>query len=722
MPPSARRTSGQLFAGSLVGTAGVELLTQILHTATDGHGFSDAVIPLSIMAVDLTARAPVTQRAGRLSDALLPALSVAGVFPAQERDGHRLIDAIALVPVPSAAVIEDGADIVVSVNLLGTDPLPHWPGEDAPEPPPERKRPPRAPWTRCWRRWTSARSTPAHGMPRWPTSPSLRASDPGSGATSNWPRCTSAPGARRRWRSCRPSGELSAADRSRRGTAHHEPDLRTAGAASSTPGCSSLRSTRVLPRAPASTWSVDVTVGRDRRRHRGRRRYGDCPGATRCLRVDGQRVRVEDLRLDQRHLPSATGGSRTRSGCDSDTELTLGLSRMTVRFPPAEATVLRRAQPPALRSRPPLVRRRLRARPLRSPRARREGGNRHWWTLVAAGLGLGMNVLDGDGRQRRSAVDPARPQLGRSRPCSGSSTPICSRSRSCSPPAGALGDIFGRRRVFLIGVALFAAASAGCGGSPQTTRPLLVSRAIQGAGAALMIPATLGPDRDQLPARRWIPRAIGLWTAVTGVALALGPVIGGVLTKTVSWRAIFYLNVPLAAITFAIAIVAARESRDERASRKLDFAGMVTLSLGLTAGVLAVIEASSWGWTSGRIIGLFAGCVVALGSFGVIESRTRAPILPLAIFRSLPFLGTNIAGFVLMFSVLGVLLYMAIYMQAVLGFSALKGGIDVPAGHGFRSRCWARCRPAGASASARRRCRPRPAWSFSPPRAPSRPG
>jgi NTE family protein len=131
---------GQLFAGSLVGAAGVQLLTEILHAATDGRRFSDAVIPLSIMAVDLTARAPVTQRAGALSDALLAAMSVAGVFPAQERDGHRLIDAIALVPVPSAAVIEDGADIVVSVNLLGTDPLERWPGERAAEPPPERKR------------------------------------------------------------------------------------------------------------------------------------------------------------------------------------------------------------------------------------------------------------------------------------------------------------------------------------------------------------------------------------------------------------------------------------------------------------------------------------------------------------------------------------------------------------------------------------------------------
>ena len=171
-----------------------------------------------------------------------------------------------------------------------------------------------------------------------------------------------------------------------------------------------------------------------------------------------------------------------------------------------------------------------------------------------------------------------------------------------------------------------------------------------------------------------VPRAIGLWTAVTGVALAIGPVVGGVLTKAVSWRAIFYLNIPLALITFLIAVFAARESRDEHASRRIDYPGVVTLSLGLTAAILAVIEASSWGWTSARIVGLFAGSVVALTLFVVIERRSEAPIVPPAVFRSCR-IGTNIAGFVLMFSVLGVLLYMAIYMQGVLGFSAVKAGL-----------------------------------------------
>jgi NTE family protein len=112
----------------------------MLKQATEERYFSHTVIPLAIMAVDLTDRAPVVQRRGPLWQALLAALSVAGVFPTQERDGHRLIDAIALVPVPTAAVLEDGADIVVSVNLLGAETLERWPGAPEPEPGPEKKR------------------------------------------------------------------------------------------------------------------------------------------------------------------------------------------------------------------------------------------------------------------------------------------------------------------------------------------------------------------------------------------------------------------------------------------------------------------------------------------------------------------------------------------------------------------------------------------------------
>ncbi len=137
---SAENTA-QLFKSPLVGAAGMETLTGLLREATKGAFFTHTQIPLVVMAVDLTARAPVAQRRGPLWEALLAALSVAGVFPTQERDGHRLIDAIALVPVPTAAVIEDGADIVVSVNLLGTETLERWPGvPDEPEGEPAKPR------------------------------------------------------------------------------------------------------------------------------------------------------------------------------------------------------------------------------------------------------------------------------------------------------------------------------------------------------------------------------------------------------------------------------------------------------------------------------------------------------------------------------------------------------------------------------------------------------
>ena len=137
---SAENTA-QLFKSPLVGAAGMEVLTGLLKEATKGAFFSHTAIPLVILAVDLTARAPVAQRGGPIWEALLAALSVAGVFPTQERNGHRLIDAIALVPVPTAAVIEDGADIVVSVNLLGTETLERWPGvPDEPEGEPAKPR------------------------------------------------------------------------------------------------------------------------------------------------------------------------------------------------------------------------------------------------------------------------------------------------------------------------------------------------------------------------------------------------------------------------------------------------------------------------------------------------------------------------------------------------------------------------------------------------------
>ena len=170
---------------------------------------------------------------------------------------------------------------------------------------------------------------------------------------------------------------------------------------------------------------------------------------------------------------------------------------------------------------------------------------------------------------------------------------------------GRLGDILGRRRMFMTGVVLFAISSATAGLAPSTTA-LVVSRITQGVGAALMMPATLSIITNAFPpAERG--RAIGTWAGVSALALALGPLLGGFLTEHVSWRAIFYLNIPVAAGAVVTALFAVRESRDETVGREIDCAGTAVLTAGLTAFVLALIEGNSWGWGSERIIGLFAG-------------------------------------------------------------------------------------------------------------------
>ena len=196
---------------------------------------------------------------------------------------------------------------------------------------------------------------------------------------------------------------------------------------------------------------------------------------------------------------------------------------------------------------------------------------------------------------------------------------------------GRLGDIFGRRKVFLIGVVVFAAASATIGFAP-TEGWLVASRAIQGCGAALMMPGTLSIITNTFPpAERG--KAIGMWAGVSAIALALGPLLGGWLTEDVSWRAIFFINLPVAIVAVVVTLFATHESRDETATREVDFPGIATLTIGLTALVLALVEANAWGWGSPQIIGLFALAVVGLTAFVVIERRSHAPIVDFSFFR-----------------------------------------------------------------------------------------
>jgi EmrB/QacA subfamily drug resistance transporter len=239
--------------------------------------------------------------------------------------------------------------------------------------------------------------------------------------------------------------------------------------------------------------------------------------------------------------------------------------------------------------------------------------------------------------------------------------------------AGRLGDIFGRRRAFLFGVTVFAISSATAGLAPNEAS-LVISRAIQGIGAAFMMPATLSIVTNAFPpAERG--RAIGTWAGVSALALAMGPVVGGFLTEHVSWRAIFFLNLPVAAMGVVLSLAAVRESRDPSAPRMVDYTGVATLTVGIGALVLALIEGNNWGWGSARVLGLVALSVVGLLAFAVAERRVRFPMVEFEFLRSRQFAGTNVIAFVVSFTMLAMFFFMALYMQNILGYSPLGAGV-----------------------------------------------
>jgi EmrB/QacA subfamily drug resistance transporter len=238
---------------------------------------------------------------------------------------------------------------------------------------------------------------------------------------------------------------------------------------------------------------------------------------------------------------------------------------------------------------------------------------------------------------------------------------------------GRLGDIFGRRLMFLTGVSIFAIASATIGFAPSDGW-LVASRALQGVGAALMMPGTLSIITNAFPASER-GKAIGIWAGVSAIALAVGPLIGGWLTEDVSWRAIFFLNLPVAAGAIAVTLFAAEESRDETVTRRIDYPGIAALTTGLAALVLGLVEANSWGWGSARILGLFALAVIALAVFVWIERRSPAPVVDFAFFRSRQFFGATAVAFMVTFAMFAMFFFIALYMQNILQFSPLETGV-----------------------------------------------
>jgi EmrB/QacA subfamily drug resistance transporter len=305
-------------------------------------------------------------------------------------------------------------------------------------------------------------------------------------------------------------------------------------------------------------------------------------------------------------------------------------------------------------------------------RLRLNEGNRRWWTLIAMCFALFMIMLD------NTVVNVALPSIQRDLGANLAALEWTINAYTLSfavllVTGGRLGDIFGRRRMFLAGVVIFALSSAAIGLAPTDTA-LVIGRAIQGIGAALMMPATLSIITNAFPPHER-GKAIGTWAGVSALALAIGPVFGGFLTESVSWRAIFFLNLPVAVGAVAMTLFAARESRDETVARKIDVPGVVTLTAGLTALVLALVEGNQWGWGSGRIVGLLAVAVVGVTAFVLVERRVAVPMVDFSFFRSRSFLGANLVAFVVSFAMLAMFFFIALYMQNILGYTPLEAGV-----------------------------------------------
>ena len=298
--------------------------------------------------------------------------------------------------------------------------------------------------------------------------------------------------------------------------------------------------------------------------------------------------------------------------------------------------------------------------------------NRRWWTLGAMCFALFMVMLD------NTVVNVSLPSIQRDLHASLSSLEWTVNAYTLTfavlmVTGGRLGDIFGRRMMFLFGVVVFGISSAVIGFSANDTM-LVAFRAVQGVGAAFMMPATLSIITQTFPPEQR-GTAIGTWAGVSALALAIGPVIGGFLTQEVSWRAIFFINPPIAVGAVAVTLFAAHESRDETVGKSVDVPGIAALTIGLTALVLALVQGNAWGWGSARILGLFALAAVTLVAFVAIELRVRAPMLDFAFFRTRTSVGANLVAFIVTFAMFSQFFFMTLYMQNVLHYSPLETGV-----------------------------------------------
>jgi EmrB/QacA subfamily drug resistance transporter len=297
--------------------------------------------------------------------------------------------------------------------------------------------------------------------------------------------------------------------------------------------------------------------------------------------------------------------------------------------------------------------------------------NKKWWTLAAVSVGLFMIMLD------NTVVNVALPSIRSSLGMSIEGLEWVVAGYALTFAAfmligGKLADFVGRRRVFMIGLLVFTAASLACG-MASSGGVLIGARIVQGLGGAMMNPATLSIITATFPPRER-GRAIGIWAGVSAMALAIGPLVGGLLTEHVNWNWIFFINVPVGILGLLAAPLLIDETRDTTAEQRLDIPGLTASAVGLFALSYAFIEANNYGWGSPRIIAAFVVAAISLVTFVLLERHQRAPMLDLSLFRNRTFSGANGAMLFVGLAMFGTFFYVSLYMQNVLKYSPTQAG------------------------------------------------
>ncbi|MEU2184986.1 MFS transporter [Streptomyces thermolilacinus] len=295
-----------------------------------------------------------------------------------------------------------------------------------------------------------------------------------------------------------------------------------------------------------------------------------------------------------------------------------------------------------------------------------------WLTLIAVSFGLFMVQLDG------AVVAIANPEIGRSLRASTADLQWVTNAYLLALAAtlilgGKLGDRFGRRTYYMVGIVGFTLASVAIG-LAGSIEGVIAFRAAQGLFGGLLMPNTLGLLRAVFPPRRF-GMAVGIWAMVSTVSAALGPIVGGLLVEHVSWESVFFINAPIGVLALLVSAAVLPESRNTEAHGRFDVPGVILLALGLLGAVFGIVKGETWGWTSPGTLGAVAAGVALLVAFGQYETRVAHPLLPMRLFRNRSLtIGTVVTG-LNFFVMLGVIFFVMLYLQNVRGHSPVEAGV-----------------------------------------------